>query len=397
MPFKKIFSLLSIFGLLLFVNACDNSDSTPTDDTLSNTDISSAEFYSDAPASSDSVNDDIAEGLKYMREEEKLARDVYITFNETYNYVTFANISRSEQVHMNAIKFLLDRYEIEDPVGDNEVGVFTNPDLQTLYNTLIEQGSGSLVEALRVGAAIEEIDILDLFERIEAANDYTDITWIYGHLENGSENHLRAFVAALASQGVTYEPQYLDEETYDRIINGSHIPPIPSDTTLTDDQKAALQFMREEEKLARDVYITFYQQYGVRVFNNISRSEQAHMNSVLRLLNIYGVEDPVGDNGVGVFTNPDLQTLYNALIEQGSTSIIEALKVGGAIEEIDILDLFERIELTSDYPVITRVFTHLENGSEHHLRAFVRNLSFRGVTYEPQYLDEDTYNDIINP
>ena len=298
---------------------------------------------------------------------------------------------------MNAVKFLLDRYNLEDPVGDNPIGVFTNTELQELYNNLIAQGNVSGEAALRVGAAIEEIDILDLFERIEGAQEYADIVWIYSHLENGSENHLRAFVRNLAVMGVTYEPQYLDEETYENIINGGHIPPVPSDTTLTDEQKDALKFMREEEKLARDVYITFYNQYSIRVFNNISRSEQAHMNAVGRLLRIYNVEDPVGDNGIGVFTNPDLQTLYNALIEQGSSSVIEALKVGAAIEEIDILDLFERIEITQDYPIITRVFSHLERGSEHHLRAFVRNLSFRGITYEPQYLDEETYNDIINP
>ncbi len=404
MLFKKYLALFAAVGLLLGLNACDNNTTNQVDEPVGVQgtqqifeDETLAELYADLPAASDSISDEIAEGLKFMREEEKLARDVYITLNATYNYRVFANISRSEQVHMNAVKFLLDRYNLEDPVGDNPIGVFTNTELQELYNNLVAQGNVSGEAALRVGAAIEEIDILDLFERIEGAQEYADIVWIYSHLENGSENHLRAFVRNLAVMGVTYEPQYLDEETYDNIINGGHIPPVPSDTTLTDEQKDALKFMREEEKLARDVYITFYNQYNIRVFNNISRSEQAHMNAVGRLLRIYNVEDPVGDNGIGVFTNPDLQTLYNALIEQGSSSVIEALKVGAAIEEIDILDLFERIEITQDYPIITRVFSHLERGSEHHLRAFVRNLSFRGITYEPQYLDEETYNDIINP
>jgi hypothetical protein len=395
---KKIFPLAIILGLLFALTACDNKETTTIDEpTTTQVNDELTELTRALPSPADSISDEIAEGLKFMREEEKLARDVYITLNQTHNLRVFANIARSEQIHMNAVKFLLNRYGIEDPVTDNTVGVFTNQDLQALYTALVAQGNTSVIEALKVGGAIEEIDILDLFERIDISQDYPDIVTIYGRLEKGSENHLRAFVRNLAWQGVTYTPQYLSQEVYDEIINGGHVPPVPVDTTLTAEQKAALQFMREEEKLARDVYITFHNQYGLIVFRNISRSEQAHMNAIKRLLNIYNVEDPVGDNGVGVFTNQDLQTLYNALIEQGSNSVIDALSVGAAIEEIDILDLFERIELTRDFPIITRVFSHLEKGSENHLRAFVRNLSWRGVTYEPQYLDEETYNDIINP
>ena len=86
----------------------------------------------------------------------------------------FNNISQSEQKHTDAIKMLLDRYSIEDPVTSDEVGVFQNEDLLALYNTLIEQGKTSLVEALKVGAAIEEIDILDLQKQINEIIDNED-------------------------------------------------------------------------------------------------------------------------------------------------------------------------------------------------------------------------------
>ncbi len=391
-------SLLLIF--IIGITSCDKENSQLVSN--SNTDAlqkiaGGTEIYSGIPTKSDSLSQDVMEDLKYMREEEKLARDVYITLNDVYHYRVFKNIAKSEQRHMNAIKFLLKRYDIEDPVKDNGVGVFTNQDLQELFNNLVVQGNTSGVEALKVGAAIEEIDILDLFERIKRAENYRDIVTVYKRLEKGSENHLKAFVHVLKTKGVDYSPQYLDQATFDKIINSSHVVPVPRDSTLSDEEKAALQFMREEEKLARDAYKTFYDKYKLRIFRNISRSEQAHTNAVKRLLKVYKVEDPVKNNEVGVFTNEELQNLYNTLVQQGSVSEVEALKVGGAIEEIDILDLEKRIELTKDHLLIKRVFTRLEKGSESHLRAFVRNLSFRGVTYEPQYLDQERFNQIINP
>jgi len=45
---------------------------------------------------------------------------------------------------------------------------------------------------------------------------------------------------------------------------------------------------------------------------------------------------------LGEFTDADLQALYDQLIRQGNESAADALKVGLAIEEIDILDLQER-------------------------------------------------------
>ncbi len=397
---KKKISFFALTVALIFgFTACDNSQN-PNNLVQSSQSDEAAE-YADLvralPAPLDSIDETTAEDLQFMREEEKLARDVYITLYEQYNTRVFGYISHSEQAHMKAVLTLLNAYGVDDPVGDNGIGVFTNQDLQTLYNSLVQQGSSSLVEALKVGAAIEEIDILDLFERIDNNANYNDIVLVFGRLEKASENHLRAFVRNLSAQGVTYEPQYLDDATYAEIINGGFVPPMPGDSILTDAQKNAIKFMREEEKLARDVYITFNEQYNLRVFKNISRAEQAHMNAVLRILQAYGIEDPVGNNGIGVFTNQDLQTLYNNLISQGSTSVTDALNVGGAIEEIDILDLLERINLTQNYPMIKNIFSRLERGSEHHLRAFVANLRFRGITYTPQYLDYDFYNQIINP
>ncbi len=170
------------------------------------------------------LSDEEAEGLLYMREEEKLARDVYLTLGEKWDVQVFENIARSEQMHMDAIATLLERYDLDDPAAGKDVGEFTNPELQTLYEQLVAQGSASLADALKVGGAIEEIDILDLKDYI-AKTDNADIQEVYEHLMAGSENHLRAFVRTLeATTGETYQPQYLDEATYNAIINGTGGP-----------------------------------------------------------------------------------------------------------------------------------------------------------------------------
>jgi hypothetical protein len=143
--------------------------------------------------------------LSYMREEEKLARDVYLFLNDKWNLPIFANISESEQRHMDAVKTLLSRYGLPDPAAGKGPGEFSNQDFQELYNKLTLQGSGSLVEALKAGAFIEETDISDLNEGI-ATTRHKDIKNVYSNLLQGSLNHLKAFVSTLASYGVVFEP-----------------------------------------------------------------------------------------------------------------------------------------------------------------------------------------------
>jgi len=132
-----------------------------------------------------------AEHLQFMREEEKLARDIYLTLSSKYPQRIFKNIAVSEQRHFDSIKILLDRYGLEDP-AKAEPGLFTDPELQTLYNELLSKGSVSLLDALQVGEIIEETDIEDLRSAI-AVTEHKDMLTVYGNLLNGSLNHLAAF------------------------------------------------------------------------------------------------------------------------------------------------------------------------------------------------------------
>jgi hypothetical protein len=166
-------------------------------------------------------------------------------------------------------------------------------------------------------------------------------------------------------------------------------------TTLSETEAAGLQYMREEEKLAQDLYLALYDLWGVPIFNNIASSEATHTEAVKQLLAHYGIEDPAQATLPGVFQDPALQDLYNQLLARGSQSLDEALLVGGLVEEVDIQDLEDRINQT-DESVIENVYANLMAGSQNHLRAFASQYQSRtGQPYSPQYLHENQVNEIL--
>ncbi len=154
------------------------------------------------------------DGLIWMREEEKLALDVYTALGDIWSVRVFDNIAAAEQTHTDAVLTLLDRYGIADP-STGTPGVFTEPAIGDLHDSLVAQGRESEVAALTVGAEIEELDIVDLRER---ATDTPDIDLVYANLEKGSRNHLRAFVSQLERNGVTYTPTHLSQSDFDAIV-----------------------------------------------------------------------------------------------------------------------------------------------------------------------------------
>ena len=139
--------------------------------------------------------------------------------------------------------------------------------------------------------------------------------------------------------------------------------------TLTEMEIEHITYIREEEKLARDVYLTLYEKYEVPIFANISESEQRHMDAVKRLIDKHGLEDPVEDDAVGKFTNPVFAELYIKLVAMGEMSYCDALQVGIDIEVLDIEDIEIALDDVEARDV-NRVFNNLLNGSYNHLNAF---------------------------
>ena len=159
-----------------------------------------------------------AADMLFMREEEKLARDVYLTLYDAWRLAPFSKISASEQKHMDAMLLLLRKYQLPDPAAGNLIGEFTDRELQKLYDKLIVDGMRSAEEALKVGGLIEEVDMEDIQSAIDRSTK-SDIDAVYEKLMCGSRNHLRAFASAFeALTGADYEAQQLSQELVDEIL-----------------------------------------------------------------------------------------------------------------------------------------------------------------------------------
>jgi len=192
-----------ILGLFTLVTACTNNESDESIDDLENAVIG---------------NED-KEALLFMLEEEKLARDTYRFLDDLWAINQFSNIKESEQSHMNAVIGLLEQFDIPyDILPDGE---FANSEIQELYDQFIIDGSIDEKMALRVGATIEDLDIVDLEDYLKSVTNDATIS-IFEKLQCGSRNHLKSFVSALERYETIYEPQYLTVDDYELIISSSN-------------------------------------------------------------------------------------------------------------------------------------------------------------------------------
>lgn len=171
----------------------------------------------------DNLSEEEKQGILLMREEEKLARDVYLALYDKWRLPVFSNIADSEKQHMDSVKTLIDRYNLSDPVENDVRGIFVNANLRQLYDDLVTAGNQSLLSALKVGATIEDLDIYDL-ERLIKQTDKDDIKVVYLNLAKGSRNHLRSFHAQIERNGGEYTPQYIDMDYFEKIITTKNEP-----------------------------------------------------------------------------------------------------------------------------------------------------------------------------
>jgi hypothetical protein len=143
-------------------------------------------------------------------------------------------------------------------------------------------------------------------------------------------------------------------------------------SAITPGEASSILFMKQEEKLARDVYNALHARWGAAVFKQIAASEQQHMNAVHGLVVRYQLKDTT-PAAPGVFSYPELQELYDSLVADGDLSLKSALQVGVTIEEVDIADLRSALASTRQRPLVN-VFGNLLRGSLNHLAAFKRAL-----------------------
>ncbi len=177
----------------------------------------------DQNSSSDPVSSSLKaedqEALLFMLEEEKLARDTYQYLDSIYGLQQLANIASSEQKHMDAIVTLLDDYGISYTILP--AGQFSDADLQAYFNLFKHDGQTSDTAALLIGATIEDLDIVDLQEYIDASDNNVLID-VFAKLQCGSRNHIRAFTSSLNTMGLSYQAQFLSDAELQAILAGGH-------------------------------------------------------------------------------------------------------------------------------------------------------------------------------
>ncbi len=228
-----------LFGVFLFVMVCSRPFALVTDDVvLEETAVfqskSTIKIPQDttqqvkAPArsvikyqSSKILSDSEMKRLGLLLEEEKLARDVYLTLYELWEFPPFHAVAGSEQNHMDIILILFNEYNLDNSAAMNEIGVFSDPEHQARYDWLVSMGSQSLEQALLVGGVLEEIDIIDFYEELTKPGS-SDKKFVYRNLLVGSEQHLRTFVISYeAYTHDAYKPQYLNAIDFDNIMDES--------------------------------------------------------------------------------------------------------------------------------------------------------------------------------
>jgi hypothetical protein len=169
----------------------------------------------------------------------------------------------------------------------------------------------------------------------------------------------------------------------------------PAQAALDATEAAELAYLREEEKLAHDVYSTLFSKWHLRIFENVSQSEQRHSDVLALLLNRYGLTDPAAGKAAGDFEDPGLQTLYSDLVAQGQASLMAALRAGATIEDLSFHNLGKAVAATDNGELMT-VYQNLQGGTRNHMQMFVRQLEAGGGSYAAQYVSAATLAQMLS-
>jgi len=209
---KQLATIVVLVISFTFLNGCSDNNDDIENENIENNDDSN-------DLTNGILTETDKEALLFMLEEEKLARDTYTYLNNLWSINQFANITKSEQTHMDAIESLLTQNKIEYTILP--VGEYKNEDLQKLYNQFVIDGAIDKTNAFKIGATIEDLDIVDLQDSIDATTNAAIIS-VFESLQCGSRNHLRSFVSGLEKVGGSYSPQFLTKAAYDTIVLGSN-------------------------------------------------------------------------------------------------------------------------------------------------------------------------------
>ncbi len=165
-----------------------------------------------------SLTEEEKSSVQSMMEYEKMVRDVYAIMYEKWQTQAFENLGKKASAAMAAIKLLLDRYNLENPVKDaTKVGDFKNVTLQKMLNAMVSKGDKSLKDALEACAEAEEMNMAKIENALKTC-DSADLKLVYETLLNETIQMLKSIVYTLSIEGVTYKPKYLPIGNFDKLM-----------------------------------------------------------------------------------------------------------------------------------------------------------------------------------
>lgn len=164
---------------------------------------------------------------------------------------------------------------------------------------------------------------------------------------------------------------------------------------LSKEEINGILYIREEEKLLRDTYLFLQSKWGNPLFSGMFDATQSHMDAVLLLIQKYNLEDPATKTGVGEFITPEIQSLYYIIKEEGEKSEVDGLRAAAIVQENIVFQL-ESLLLKTESEDVKLVYEVLAKASRNHLRVIVNALKEKGVEYNPRYLTEEEFKEIIN-
>ena len=164
---------------------------------------------------------------------------------------------------------------------------------------------------------------------------------------------------------------------------------------LNDAEKEWMNKMALEEKMAYDFYYMMFNKWNMPAFERIMNAELNHKTLMVKMLEKYGMDNPVNDQLIGQYDDKTLQDLYNDLFSRGNTSLKDAFIAAAELEELDYLDLQKALE-AADNADLRVAFTNLQRGTTHHLNAMVMQLKrLYDYDYEPKHMDKETFDKLI--
>ena len=143
-----------------------------------------------------------------------------------------------------------------------------------------------------------------------------------------------------------------------------------------------------KEKIAKDVYENFYQQYKNNLFGNIAKRKQKHIDIWKNILAKQNIS--VDENDAVAET----ENLKNQFISEGIDEI-SALKTALKIEELNLNDIYT-VRRNSSKSAIREAANGVECGTKNHLFVFYRALKEKHENYTHQYISGKKFNNIVN-